>query len=555
MVGRLVWCCLRGSDAPKGRHLTHSLVPLKTINLLEEEKMPVMINSPNVKYTEEYIESVYEYHTTSVEKSGNKLIYSLEFNVIAQASPHCKRLEIRTQRHLPKLGLMLVGWGGNNGSTLTAAILANKLHLTWETKEGPRSADWYGSLTQSSTWRLGSGPAGESVYVPMWELLPMVSPDNLVIDGWDINGADLATAMTRAQVLDWGLQQQLKPHMEQFKPRASVFNPDFIAANQNTRADNVVSGSKWEQVEQLRRDIRDFKTSHSLDKVIVVWTASTERFTETLTGLNDTAEHLMAAIKTDATESTYINGSPQNTFVNGCVELAEKNGVFIAGDDFKSGQTKLKSVLVDLLVSAGIKPVSIVSYNHLGNNDGRNLSSWKQFRSKEISKSNVVDDMVESNKILFKPGEKPDHCVVIKYVPYVGDSKRAMDEYTSEILMGGHNTLVIHNTCEDSLLASPIILDLVLLAELCSRITFKQLDQSESQRCGFNSVLSILNYFCKAPLVPPGEPVVNALSKQRACLENVVRACLGLQPEHSMLLEHKLANPLTFEPQQPAWAQ
>nr|CAD7408969.1 unnamed protein product [Timema cristinae] len=90
----------------------------------------------------------------------------------------------------------------------------------------------YGSLTQSSTWRLGSGPAGESVYVPMWELLPMVSPDNLVIDGWDINGADLATAMTRAQVLDWGLQQQLKPHMEQFKPRASVFNPDFIAANQ-----------------------------------------------------------------------------------------------------------------------------------------------------------------------------------------------------------------------------------------------------------------------------------------------------------------------------------
>nr|CAD7449311.1 unnamed protein product [Timema bartmani] len=398
----------------------------------------------------------------------------------------------------------------------------------------------------------------------------MVSPDDLAIDGWDISGVDLATAMSRAQVLDWGLQQQLKPHMEQFKPRPSVFDPDFIAANQNTRADNVLSGSKWEQVEQIRRDIRDFKTSRSLDKVIVVWTASTERFTETVTGLNDTADHLMAAIRTDATEvapstlfavaailegSTYINGSPQNTFVNGCVELAEKNGVFIAGDDFKSGQTKLKSVLVDFLVSAGIKPVSIVSYNHLGNNDGRNLSSWKQFRSKEISKSNVVDDMVESNKILFKPGEKPDHCVVIKYVPYVGDSKRAMDEYTSEILMGGHNTLVIHNTCEDSLLASPIILDLVLLAELCSRITFKQVDQPGSQHYGFNSVLSILSYFCKAPLVPSGEPVVNALSKQRACLENVLRACLGLQPEHSMLLEHKLANPLMFEPKQPAWTQ
>lgn len=78
--------------------------------------------------------------------------------------------------------------------------------------------------------------------------------------------------------------------------------------------------------------------------------------------------------------------------------------------------------------------------------------------------------MVESNNILYSKNEHPDHCIVIKYVPYVGDSKRAMDEYTSEIMMGGHNTLVIHNTCEDSLLASPLILDLVIIAELCSRI-------------------------------------------------------------------------------------
>ncbi len=141
-------------------------------------------------------------------------------------------------------------------------------------------------------------------------------------------------------------------------------------------------------------------------------------------------------------QCAFINGSPQNTFVPGCIELAEKAGVFIGGDDFKSGQTKLKSVLVDFLVSAGIKPVSIVSYNHLGNNDGKNLSAPQQFRSKEvffslfvnhsfsskaknlletqISKSNVVDDMVESNPVLYKPGEKPDHTVVIKYVPYVG---------------------------------------------------------------------------------------------------------------------------------------
>jgi myo-inositol-1-phosphate synthase len=120
------------------------------------------------------------------------------------------------------------------------------------------------------------------------------------------------------------------------------------------------------------------------------------------------------------------------------------------------------------------QPTSIVSYNHLGNNDGMNLSAPQTFRSKEISKSNVVDDMVASNSILYAPGEHPDHVIVIKYVPYVGDSKRAMDEYTSEIFMGGRNTIVMHNTCEDSLLAAPLILDLVLLAELSTRIQFKE---------------------------------------------------------------------------------
>merc|ERR1712048_1283645 len=102
-----------------------------------------------------------------------------------------------------------------------------------------------------------------------------------------------------------------------------------------------------------------------------------------------------------------------------------------------------------------------------------------QFRSKEISKSNVVDDMVASNRMLFEEDEHPDHCVVIKYIPYVGDSKRAMDEYTSEIFMGGTNTIVMHNTCEDSLLAAPLILDLVLLAEVTGRIQLKKNSESE----------------------------------------------------------------------------
>jgi len=218
------------------------------------------------------------------------------------------------------------------------------------------------------------------------------------------------------------------------------------------------------------------------------------------------------------------------------IDAAERLKVLIGGDDFKSGQTKMKSVLVDFLVGAGIKPTSIVSYNHLGNNDGMNLSAPSCFRSKEISKSNVVDDMVSSNGLLYKTGEHPDHVVVIKYVPYVGDSKRAMDEYTSEIFMGGRNTIVMHNTCEDSLLAAPLILDLCLIAELSTRIQFKAPGEEYH---GFHPVSTLLSYLTKAPLVPRGTPVVNALSKQRAMLENIFRACLGMAPENNMLLEHK----------------
>lgn len=145
--------------------------------------------------------------------------------------------------------------------------------------------------------------------------------------------------------------------------------------------------------------------------------------------------------------------------------------------------------------------------------------------------------MVKSNAILYNENQRPDHCVVIKYVPYVGDSKRAMDEYVSEIMMGGHNTITICNTCEDSLLAAPIIIDLVLIAELCQRITYCVGDDTQFHQ--FNSALSILSYLCKAPLVPKGTPIINSLFRQRACLENIFRACIGLSPISNMFLEYK----------------
>lgn len=505
----------------------------------------VKVNSPNVRYTPDCIEADYVYQNADVRRDIRGQII---------ATPTAKKYTFRTRRQVPKLGLMLVGIGGNNGSTILGTVLANKHHICWNTKEGLQTPNYLGSITQASTVCLGTGEDGE-VYVPLKSLLPMVEPNDIVIDGWDISGLNMADAMERAKVFDYNLQAQLRPLMEHIKPRPSIYIPEFIAANQEDRADNILSGTKQEMVNRIRQDIRDFKQSSGVDKVIILWTANTERYSDVSLELNGTADNLLTSIRNDVSEIspstlfavasilegvTYINGSPQNTFVPGCIELAERKRVFIAGDDFKSGQTKLKSVLVDFLVNAGIKPRSVVSYNHLGNNDGKNLSAPQTFRSKEISKSSVVDDMVESNNILYPDGRGPDHCVVIKYVPHVGDSKRAMDEYSSEIMMGGTNTLVIHNTCEDSLLASPLIIDLVVLAELFERIQYRteESDTFES----FNAVLSVLSYMCKAPLVPRGTPVVNSLYRQKSCIENILRACVGLAPINHMLLEWKHAH-------------
>jgi len=517
----------------------------KEVEELSKVDAPIVVASPNVRYTPEEIVADYVYDTTRVTKAANGRL--IAENLKAQFTFH-------TQRRVPKTGVMLVGWGGNNGTTMTAGILANRLGLKWHTRTGEREANFYGSITQCATVRLGVTAEGDEVNVPLHDLLPMVKPTELEIGGWDINGADMGAALQRAKVLDYDLQRQLIPIMSKMKPLPSIYFQDFIAANQEDRADNVLprTMSHKELIEHIRGDIRNFKKEHGVEKVIVLWTATTERFAEVRPGLNTTADELLASIEHNEKEiapstmfavaailekSCFINGSPQNTLVPGAIELAQRNGVHVAGDDFKSGQTKIKSVLADFLIGAGLKIASIVSYNHLGNNDGKNLSSPAQFRSKEITKASVVDDVVEGNRILYKPGEKPDHCIVIKYVPYVGDSKRAMDEYTSEIFMGGVNTIAIHNTCEDSLLAAPLMTDLVVLTELMTRISYQTKDMEKPE--GFATILSILSYLLKCPMVPSGTPVVNALARQRECIENVLRACIGLAPNNNMLLEYK----------------
>ncbi|KAI0087081.1 Myo-inositol-1-phosphate synthase [Irpex rosettiformis] len=520
----------------------------------------IAVQSENTSYSDEYITSKFTHRGAEVVvQDGQYLV-----------KPTAKPFEFQTNRKVSKTGLLMIGLGGNNGSTLCAAVLANRHNIVWHTKEGVQQPNYIGSMLRASTVRLGADPVtGKDVHVPVSDVLPMVHPNDLVLGGWDISGLPLDQAMKRAQVLNYDLQRQVAPFMAELgKPLPSIYYPDFIAANQEARADNLIPGTdKQAHLEHIRADIRKFKKDNDLDRVVVFWTANTERYSDIIPGVNDTADNLLAAIKSSHSEVSpstlfavaailegepFVNGAPQNTFVPGVVELAEREKSFIGGDDLKTGQTKLKSVFAEFLVNAGIKPLSIASYNHLGNNDGHNLSAERQFKSKEISKSSVVDDMVAANALLYKPGkagaakgtkeakgEHPDHVIVIKYIPAVGDSKRAIDEYYSEIFCGGRSTINIFNECEDSLLATPLILDLTILTELLTRVKYRDASASDEFKPLY-SVLSLLSYMLKAPLVKPGTDVVNSLNRQRNALEAFLKACIGLEGSSDLLLETRI---------------
>lgn len=165
-------------------------------------------------------------------------------------------LQVPTDR--PKsVGLMMVGWGGNNGSTLTAALTAHQQGTTWKSRRGVEKPNFYGSLIMASSVTLGfEEGTGKEIFAPMYQLAPFADPKELVIGGWDISSLNIADSCDRAKVLEPTLIDQLAPTLSAMKPLPSIYDPTFIASNQSDRADNVIEGNKRTKLEQIRRDIR-----------------------------------------------------------------------------------------------------------------------------------------------------------------------------------------------------------------------------------------------------------------------------------------------------------
>jgi myo-inositol-1-phosphate synthase len=236
--------------APHAETGTGYMSGFSTNEITSKKKDLFTVNSPNVVYTDDNIKSKYVYRTTAVTKSASGQYV---------ASPKETVYDFQVDRKVGKVGMMLVGWGGNNGSTVTAGILANRRNLVWDTREGTRTANYYGSVVMGSTIKLGTdAETHEEINVPFHDMLPMVHPNDLVIGGWDISGMDLASAMDRAQVLEPALKTLVRKEMALMTPLPSIYYPDFIAANQEDRADNILPENKacTAHVEQIRKDIR-----------------------------------------------------------------------------------------------------------------------------------------------------------------------------------------------------------------------------------------------------------------------------------------------------------
>ncbi|CRG97894.1 inositol-3-phosphate synthase, putative [Plasmodium gallinaceum] len=559
----------------------------------------------NRKEDEDFIYSTYEHVDVEISKDTNG-------NIACNENKKIYEIMVEKIKKEKKLGVLIIGIGGNNSTTLLGGICANSKNLTYINKYDLKKPNYLGSIFLSSNIRLGyNQKEREHSYCPIHKLVDFYNPKNIVYGGWDINNLNLKDCLIRNKVFEYDLIEKIKNYLDYIPLKSVYFKGNFISDNQQSRVNNILIGqNKLEILEKVRDQIRNFQKYNDLDDLIILWSGNTEKNIPHIEGINDTLENILCACKNNhpsispsmiyalaavLENAPFINSSPQNTFVNAIVQLAKEKRVFIIGNDLKTGQTKIKNFLLDFYYGTGLKPKSIVSYNHLGNNDGKNLSSSLQFHSKKISKSNLICDYVKANEELyddqiadptFKENKEYSHVdslnevcneyienekekevfdgeyiekqkvnseIVIKYVPYVGDDKKAIDEYISEIFMNGKNTIVLYNICQDSLLASPILIDLILLVELSQRINFKCNEKNEnieeinvnikiedyqlshkilkpkySNYKQMDSILFLSSIFCKSPFNSDTYKTRHSFFSQLESLSNFIRIISGL---------------------------
>ncbi len=408
-----------------------------------------------------------------------------------------------------KLGILLVGLGAVS-TTFVAGVELIRRNLSKP----------IGSLTQMGHIRLGKRTDKKNPLVK--EFVPLARLDDLVFGAWDIFPDDAKEAAKKAGVLSNEHIQSVEGFLENLQPMKAVFDQNYV---KNLNGKHIKSAaSKMELAEQLMQDIENFKSKNNVSRVVMIWCASTESYIEASAAHQSLAKFEAALKNNDPTippsmiyayaalksGASYSNGAPNlTTDTPALLELAMEKNLPVSGKDFKTGQTLMKTILAPGFKARYLGLAGWYSTNILGNRDGEVLDDPGSFKTKEESKLGVLDTILQ-------PEVYPDlygnifHKVRINYYPPRGDNKEGWDNIDIFGWLGYPMQVKVDFLCRDSILAAPLVLDLVLFMDL-------------AQRAGMRGIQEWLSFYYKSPMTAAGLYPEHHLFIQEMKLKNTLR--------------------------------
>lgn len=423
-----------------------------------------------------------------------------------------------------KLGILVVGCGAVSTTFMTGVLMARK-----------GLAKPVGSMTQYDKIRVGRG--ADKKYLHYGDIVPLAKLEDIVFGTWDVYPQNAYRAAVYAEVLQEKDIHPVRDELEKIVPMKAAFDKNFAKRLDGDHVKDVKT--RWEMVEALREDIKRFKKENGCDRAVVVWAASTEIFVPYEERIHGTLEALEKAMKADDREhiapsmcyayaalmeqAPFVMGAPNTTIdIPAMWQLAEKTRMPIAGKDFKTGQTLVKSGFAPIIGTRCLGLSGWFSTNILGNRDGLVLDEPANFRTKEVSKLSTLETILQGE-------EQPDlygelyHKVRINYYPPRNDNKEGWDNIDIFGWMGYPMQIKINFLCRDSILAAPLVLDLALLSDLAAR-------------AGRWGIQRFLGFFLKSPMhdFTQNEQPINHLFQQYTMLKNAIREMGGYEADEEL---------------------
>lgn len=412
-----------------------------------------------------------------------------------------------------KLGILVPGLGAV-ATTFIAGVEAVKKGLALPV----------GSLTQMGNIRIGKRTENRNPKIN--DFVPLAQLNDIVFGGWDIYEDNVYEAAMNAKVLESSLLAEIKTELSAIKPMKAVFDKSYVANLDGTNVKKTAT--KYDLALALMNDIESFKEANNCSRVVLVWCGSTEKYIETSDvhrtiesfeqGLKDNDANIApsmiyayAAIKLGV---PFANGAPNLTCdIPALIDLAKETNTPIGGKDFKTGQTLMKTILAPGLHARALGVRGWFSTNILGNRDGYVLDNPENFKTKEVSKLSVLDE-------IFKPESSPElygelyHKVRINYYPPHGDNKESWDNIDIFGWLGYSMQIKINFLCRDSILAAPIVLDLALFLDL-------------AKRAEMDGIQEWLSFYFKSPQTLPELAPEHDIFKQLIKMQNTLRHMMG----------------------------